>query len=109
MVNAIILNVNSKINKELIYLDSSAQIVVAQKYVSLTLKKDSIVSDVIIATVIDAQKELEKANMQNISVIVKQIVVTGKYSEKLTIVLDLMQIVTIKSEPEPKSRLEVFK
>lgn len=95
-------------------MKTSAQIVVGQKYVTITIKKETVISDAIIQIVTDTQKEIEKANMVGISVLVKQIVTSGKYNETIIIILDLMQIVHIQSgdkndEVPKKSRLEVFR
>lgn len=69
------------------------QIVVAQKFVNLTGKVGDNLSEAILNTVINTQKELEKSNMKNTTVIVRQVIVTGTLEIKATIIMDIMRVV----------------
>jgi len=82
------------------------QIIIAQKFVTMTGKAGDDLGNAIMDAVIVAQKEIEKAGMNGCTVVVRQVITTGQLQVKATIIMDIMQIVTIASAPLPTDKLK---
>lgn len=74
---------------------TTQQIIIAQKFVTLTGKAGDSLGEGIIAAVLQIQKELEHSGMIA-TAIVRQVIQTGTLELKATIIIDIMQIVTIQ-------------
>lgn len=76
-------------------MGQSTQIVVAQRFVNMTGKSGDNLAEAIMGVVLNTQKDVEKSGMQGATVIVRQVIVTGTFEIKATIIMDIMQVVTI--------------
>lgn len=78
----------------------SAQVIVAQRFVNISGQSGMNLSDAIMREVINTQKGIEKAGMKEAAVIVRQVIVTGMLEIKATIIMDIMQVITMVTPEE---------
>lgn len=75
---------------------TAQQVIIAQKFVTLTGKPGDDLSAALMQAVVQTQREIEQAGMQGVTAIVRQVIVTGTLEIKATIIIDLMQIIAIQ-------------
>jgi len=91
---------NAKGGRKLM-IGQAQQIVIAQKFVTLTGKAGDNLSEAIMTAVLQTQKELENSGMAGATAVVRQVIQTGTLELKATIIIDVMQIVTIQPAVAP--------
>ena len=82
-------------------IGQAQQIIIAQKFVTLTGKAGDNLSEAIMTAVLQTQKELENSGMAGATAVVRQVIQTGTLELKATIIIDVMQIVTIQPAVAP--------
>lgn len=88
-------------------MEHMQQVVIGQRFLNMTGKVGDDLSKALMSATVQTQKEVTSQGMQGVTVVVRQAIITGTLELKVTIILDIMQVVRINPPQERVAKQDV--